>query len=183
VRRAFFFLAVVASLAAFADDPPPPSVQGLTAVERGGQVSVRFHLTGAFRDGETVESLQSGLPTTITYYVELFRDRPNWIDDGIRTVRLEAICTYNSITREYLLNYRRDRHLVRSETFTDLAALERAMTTIEEPDLFDVSRRKPWKLKVRARASLARGWVLWVIPWDNGSRWAETRIRSAEPPR
>ena len=33
------------------------------------------------------------------------------------------------------MNYRRDRRLVRSETFTDLATLQKRMTTIDEPDL------------------------------------------------
>ena len=56
-----------------------------------------------------VEALQSGLPTSFTYVVEIFRDRPNWFDDGIARARIEVICTFNSVTREYLLNYRRDR--------------------------------------------------------------------------
>lgn len=183
MRRALVLLSLLTAATAFAADSPPPVIEGLTATERGGHVSVRFSLAGAFRNGDTVESIGSGLPTTITYSVEIFRDRPNWFDDSLQSVRLEAICTYNSLTREYLLNYRRDRHLVRSETFTDLAALERAMSTVEERDLFDIGRRKPWKLRVRARASLARGWMLWVIPWDAGSRWAEARVRSAEPSR
>ena len=75
------------------------------------------------------------------------------------------------MTREYLLNYRRDRHLVRSETFSDLAALERAMTTIEELELFEIGGRKPYKLKVRVKADLARGWVMYVIPWEVSTRW------------
>jgi hypothetical protein len=112
--------------------------------------------------------------------VEIFRDRPNWFDDGIESVRVEAICTFNSLTREYLLNYRRNRHLVRSETFSDLAALEHAMTTIDERELFDIGGRKPYKLKVRAKADLARGWVMYVIPWEVSTRWRETRVKAVE---
>jgi hypothetical protein len=91
-----------------------------------------------------------------------------------------VICTFNSVTREYLLNYRRDDRLVRSETFPDLAALERGMTRVEEADLFDVTGRKAYKLKVRVRADLMRGWVLYVIPWTASTRWREARVRVAE---
>jgi len=162
---------------------PTPKIETLTATAANGKVSVRFSMTGAFADGEMIESLQSGLPTSFTYVVEIFRDRPNWFDDGIARARIEVICTFNSVTREYLLNHRRDDRLVRSETFSDLAALERSMTTIDETNLFDVGRRKPYKLKVRAKADLMRGWVLWVIPWDTSTRWRETRVREEEQPR
>jgi uncharacterized protein DUF4390 len=159
-----------------------PSIEKLAATASGQKVSVRFTLANVFASGEVVEALQSGVPTSFTYFVEIFRDRPNWFDDGIAAARIEVICTFNSVTREYLLNYRRDRHLVRSETFTDLAGLERAMTVIEELELFDIDGRKPYKLKVRVKADLERGWVMYVIPWDVSTRWRETRVKPAEAP-
>lgn len=181
MRRALFgsLLALTVVLQAA---PPQPSIEQLTATAAGSRVSVQFTLASAFRNGETVEALKSGLPTTFTYFIEIYRDRPNWLDDGIARARIEVICTYNSLTREYLLNYRRDRHLVRSETFTDLAGLERRMTVLDEPELFEIGQRKPYKLKVRVRASLTRGWLMYVIPWEVGTRWRETRVRTAGTP-
>jgi hypothetical protein len=160
---------------------PSAAIENLAATAANGRVSVRFTLAGAFADGEMIEALQSGLPTSFTYIVEIFRDRPNWFDDGIARARIEVICTFNSVTREYLLNYRRDDRLVRSETFSDLAALERAMTTVDELDLFDIGGRRPYKLKVRAKADLMRGWVMYVIPWEVSTRWRESRVREATP--
>ena len=164
-----------------ADDPPRPEITNLAATAAHARVSVRLQLNGALRNGELVEALQSGLPTSFTYVIEIFRDRPNWFDDGIAQRRIEVICTFNSLTREYLLNYRRDKKLVRSETFTDLGALTRAMTLIDEPDLFEIGRRKPYKLKVRAKADLMRGVVMYVIPWQVSTRWREARVKTAEP--
>lgn len=161
-----------------AADPPNPTIQSLGATATANKVSVRFSLDGAFQNDEMIEALKSGLPTSFTYFIEIFRDRPNWFDDGIATARVEVITTYNSLTREYLLNYRRDRHLVRTETFTDLAALERAMTHIEEPDLFDIGTRKAYKLKVRVKADLMRGWLMYVIPWEVSTGWRETRVKT-----
>ncbi len=162
-----------------AEKPPNPEIRNLGATEASGKVSVWFTLEGAFKNGELVQALQSGLPTSFTYVVEIFRDRPNWFDSGVDSSRVEVICTFNSLTREYLLNYRRDKHLVRSETFTDLAALVRRMTAIEEPDLFEIGKRKPHKLKVRVKADLMRGWLMYVIPWEVSTRWRETRVKPA----
>ena len=179
VRPLPLILSLLLALNAAAADPPRPEIANLAATAAHGKVSVRFTLDHAFQNGELVEALQSGLPTSFTYVVEIFRDRPNWFDSGIATARIEVICTFNSLTREYLLNYRRDKHLVRSETFTDLAALGRRMTVIDEPGLFEIGDRKPYKLKVRAKADLMRGWVMYVIPWQVETRWRETRVRTA----
>ena len=139
---------------------------------------MRFTLAGAFDNAEMIEALRSGLPTSFTYSIEIFRDRPNWFDDSIARASVEVICTYNSLTREYLLNLRRDKHLVRSETFTDLAELERRMTNIDEADLFEIGDRKPYKLKVRVKADLMRGWLMYVIPWEVSTKWREARVRT-----
>jgi hypothetical protein len=157
--------------------PPNPTIENLGGTAAAGKVSVRFTLAGAFANAEMIEALKSGLPTSFTYSIEIFRDRPNWFDDSIARTSVEVICTYNSLTREYLLNYRRDRRLVRSETFTDLAALERRMAGIEEKDLFDIGERKPYKMKVRVKADLMRGWLMYVIPWEVSTRWREARVR------
>jgi hypothetical protein len=153
-------------------------IENLSASAAGNLVSVKLQLAEAFRDGKLQQTLQSGLPTTLTYEVEIFRDRPNWFDESIDRARIEVISTFNSVTREYLLNYRRDRRLVRSELFTDLAMLERAMTHIDEPNLFDIGDRRTYKLKVRAKANLMRGYLLYVIPREVATRWRESRIAS-----
>jgi hypothetical protein len=163
-----------------AGEPPTPTIERLTATASAGKVSVRFSLEGLFKNDEMVEALRSGLPTSITYVVEIYRDRPNWFDDGLGEARLEVICTFNSLTREYLLNYRRDKKLVRSETFTDLAALQRAMSEVSEVALFDIGTRRPWKLKVRVKADLMRGWLAYVIPWEISTPWRESRVRTVE---
>lgn len=157
-----------------------PRIDNLSAVSTAGKVSLHFALTDALQSGEMVQALQSGLPTSITYEIEIYRDRPNWFDESLGRSRVEVICTFNSVTREYLLNYRRDRKLVRSETFSDLGALRNAMTTIDERDLFDIGNRRPYKVKVRVRADLMRSWRFYVIPWEVTTRWRETRVQCPE---
>lgn len=157
-----------------------PSIENLTASAANGKVSVHLTLANGFDRPETIQALQSGIPTAFTYTVEIYRDRPNWFDEGIGRSHIEIIATFNSVTREYLMNYRRDRRLVRSETFTDLPTLEKRMTTIDEPDLFDIGSRRPYKLRVRAKADFMRDYLLYFIPRDMSTRWRSARVSAPE---
>jgi hypothetical protein len=169
---------LVAAVARGAD----PSIDHLAANAANGKVSVRFSLAHGFVREQTIQGLQSGVPTSFTYVVELSRDRPNWFDEGVGRSRIEVIATFNSVTREYLMNYRRDRRLVRSETFNDLAALQHRMTNIEEPDLFEIGNRPPHKLRVRVKADLMRGWLLYFIPWEMSTHWRSVKVAHEAKP-
>ena len=170
------FLFLVAGSVYAAD----PVIERVSATAANGKVSVKFALEHGFDREQTIQGLQSGVPTSFTYVVEIFRDRPYWVDEGISRSRIEVIATFNSVTRDYLLNYRRDRRLVRSETIGDLAALQQRMTNIDEPDLFDIGKRPPYKLKVRVKADLMRGWLLYFIPWEMSTRWQAVRVEGTE---
>lgn len=154
-------------------------IRDLSAVARDGSVSVSFRLEGAFEHPEIASALESGLATGFTYHVQLIRKRENWFDDTLQTVRIEVISTYNSVTREYLLNLRRDKLLVRSEVFSSRDDLKRRMSEISEEGLFDLRGRPPHKLVVRARADLMRGYLLYVVPWDVETRWSVARVKAS----
>ncbi len=175
-----FPLAALLLLIANAGFSADPTIDTLTARSVNRQVNVHFTMGHAFDRVQTVQGLQSGVPTSLVYIVEAYRDRPNWFDEGIARSRIEVIATFNSLTREYLLNYRRDHKLVRSETFNDLASLEKAMTNIDEPALFDIGKRPPYKVMVRVKADLMRGWLLYFIPWEVSTRWNAVRV-TAQP--
>lgn len=144
---------------------------------QGGTVSVAFELERAFDYDEIRQALQSGLATGFTYHLELIRKRPNWFDDTLDTETIEVIASLNSVTREYLLNYRRDRRLVRSETLSDFASLQKAMTSIAEESLLDAGKVSPSKLRVRVRAELLRGYLFSIFPWDVKTDWKEVRVK------
>jgi hypothetical protein len=152
-------------------------IERLKAEWNGGQVSVSFELERAFDYEQIRQALQSGLATGFTYHVELIRKRPNWFDSTLDVKTIEVIASLNSVTREYLLNYRRDRRLVRSETLSDFASLQKRMTSIAEEGLLEAGKAAPSKLRVRVRADLLRGYLLYVIPWDVTTSWKEVRVR------
>jgi len=69
-------------------------------------VSVHFSLAHAFDREEIVQAIATACSYRLHLRLEISRDRPNWFDEGIHRSRIEVIATFNSVTREYLLNYR-----------------------------------------------------------------------------
>jgi len=76
-------LAVLVFLFAGDSFAADPRIENLFAVSNGGKVSVHFTLTDAFLSADMVQSLQSGLPTSVSYEAEVYRDRPNWFDEMV----------------------------------------------------------------------------------------------------
>jgi hypothetical protein len=175
--RSPLLVPMVVLLLAHGSRTPDPHITALEAVAGTRAVSVRFQLENALVRDEVLQGLRSGLPTGFTYEIELVRSRPNWFDETVARSEIEVIATFNSVTQEYLLNYRRDRRLVRSENVANLAALQQKMTQIREDDLLPIDGFRPRKLIVRARADILRGYLFYVVPWDLSTDWKEVRVQ------
>lgn len=155
-------------------------IAGLKGVAVGSHVTVSFRLENGFSQPEVLDALRSGVSTGFTYHFELVRKRPNWFDQRISTATVEVIATYNSITQEYLLNYRRNRKLIRTEVFTRFDALERAMTEVTESNLLPLEGRRHEKVRVRVRADLMQGYLLHIVPWNISTGWEQARVGAAQ---
>jgi hypothetical protein len=171
-RRLLPLLALLLAAAA----PERPAVTDVVAALDGREVRIGFRLAGAFDDAVR-ERLQAGLPTGFTYEIELLRDRKRWWDAGLAEASLEVAAMYNALSRDYLLNVKRDSRLVESRTVRELADLERAMTEVAGLAALAVPERVRGRqrLLVRVRAKLGAGTVLGFIPTERETAWAESR--------
>ena len=91
---------------------------------------------------------------------------------------------YNAVTKEYLVNYKRDGELIDSLVVLDLTELEAAMTRFEDIQLFSVEDVKTTRrLHVRARAAVGSRSILFLIPTRVKTDWAESerfRLRTED---
>jgi hypothetical protein len=169
------FLFVSASTARAAE----PAITNLAGISRNGRISISFALRNGFDSPEIIRNIRSGAQTGFTYRVELYRNRPNWFDQRVGRARIDVVCTFDSTTREYVVSYRRNRKLVRSQSFSDFEMVKEKMSSIVEQDLFHRDY-KPYKLSVRVRAELIRDYLFYVVPWDVTTDWKEARVRNSE---
>jgi hypothetical protein len=149
-----------------------------------GQVLVSFVLAGAF-DEAILARIDSGLPTSFVYRLELVRDRKRWWDDQVAEATLEVVAMYNAVSQEYLVNFKRDGKLVESRLARSKLELEAAMTRFERVPLFalaDVRASGDSRLRLRARAELGTKTWLSFIPLHVETDWAQSRkFRPGEP--
>jgi hypothetical protein len=159
-----------------------PRIRELSIVVDGAQVLASFALEGGFGSG-LLGRIESGLPTSLVYELELLRDRKRWWDAGLDRARLEVIAMFNAVTREYLVNTKLDGRLIDSSTLRDLGDLERAMTRFTALPVFTVEpsgeRRR---ILVRARVLLGTEHLLGFIPVLEATDWVESnKIRVRAP--
>jgi len=115
-------------------------------------------------------AIDSGLPTAISYDVELRREAAGWFDKTLQSVSVSAIVQYDNLTRRYRLTLTVDG-LGEEPTITeDRETVRRWLTTFDRMPLFTTERLETnveYYVRVRARS---RPWITWFFwPWDRGS--------------
>ncbi len=157
-----------------AEASAPAELTGLRLQFNERQVLLSFRLDDAF-DETLKRRIESGLPTPLTYELELVRTRKSWFNTNVATGTLQVVAMYNAVTREYLINYKHDGDLVESRVVRDVDELRRAMTDFTDFHAFTVEgKAAKQRLRVRVRAKLGTKTVFFFIPKDVYTDWLES---------
>jgi hypothetical protein len=151
-------------------------VVGVTSVARDGKVWVSFVLSGAVTP-EVRDAIQSGLPTTFTYDVEIRRNVPLWPDRTLASATMTVTVTYDSLTRRHQLSRTLDGHIEATRVTEDEAEVSRWLTVFDRLPLFatsDLEANTEYYVRVRAQTQPHDSWFFW--PWDRGFVSANSRF-------
>ena len=148
-------------------------IVSLSVVRDGTALLVSFRLDRAL-DERTWEKIESGLPTGFTYDIEVQRLRRRWFDKRVGATRLQVVAMYNALTREYLVNFKRDGELYASRVVTSAADLERALTVFEKLPSIEFEDDQAGRFILRVRAELRSRTRLGLIPDRVHTAWVET---------
>jgi len=106
MSRVFLPCAVIAVFL-IAGSPVPPvwgqpqlSLQQLIITHTDQEVLLYSTMRGGFSQ-ELLEAVESGLPTTITFYMKLYRKRGMWFDEEVLSKTIKHIVKYNALKKEY----------------------------------------------------------------------------------
>lgn len=156
----------------------------LQVTAQGGRLEASFVLVDAF-DSELVERIETGLSSGYELQFRLIRERKIWWDAEVASTTLEVFATFDAVSREYLVNFRQDGALMRSQVVRDLPELEATMTRFEGLHLFTVERPAPRRrVFLKARAKLGSKNLLGFIPTTVATAWVESaRFRLEESDR
>lgn len=166
---------LVFAASAAADDP---RIEGLHVALEGDRVLASFALEGAF-DRRLSSRLESGLPTSILYRLELHRDRKRWYDRRLEENTLEVVAVYDAVARTYTVHYKLDGDLIESRTVRDRQEVLAAMTRLGPLPVFSLEQvrekvRERSRILVKVRAELGSRTFLSFIPVTVATDWAES---------
>ena len=149
----------------------------------GDRVLASFALQDAF-DHRLSERVDSGLPTSILYRIELDRDRKRWWDQKLRDVTLEVVALYDAVARSYTVHYKLNDKLVESKTVRDRQALQEAMAVIDRLPVFEVENLpKEGRALLKIQAETGSSTLLSFIPVSLKTDWKESpKFRAPKRP-
>ena len=158
------FVVAFVLVAAVRAQAPEMSVTPLT---RDGQVLVSFNLTDAF-SADVRDAIQSGLPTTFLYDVELRRGS-TLFDRTVASVTVGASVRFDNLTRSYQISRTVDGRVEDARPTEDQEAVRRWLTHFEQVPLSSTSALETngeYYIRVRAHTRPRNIWFFW--PWDRG---------------
>ena len=162
---------LVFAASAAADDP---RIQGLQVALEGDRVLASFTLQDAF-DHRLESRLESGLPTSILYRLELHRDRKRWYDRRLEENTLEVVAAYDAVARTYTVHYKLAGELIESRTVRERQEVQDAMTRLGPLPVFSLERvRVRGRILVKVRAELGSRTFLSFIPVTVATDWADS---------
>jgi hypothetical protein len=116
------------------------------------------------------QAIESGLPTTFTYDVELRRPSFLWFDKLVSSARIAATVRFDPLTRRYHVTLAQDGR-VAEERATDRAdEMRRWVSVFERLPLFstrELVEHTEYAVQVRGRTTPRRTWSFW--PWARPS--------------
>lgn len=124
-------------------------------------------------DEKVWQRIESGLATGFGFDFKLVRFRKNWTNKEVESREVQVIVMYNALNREYLVNTKHDGALIASRVVRQ-DELEKALTHLENLELFSLEGVRPGELFVRARAELGTSSILFFIPTIRATDWIES---------
>ncbi len=157
------FVALLASAIVHAD----PDLR-VTPLQRDGQVLVSFELNDGLSP-DVRDAIQSGLPTTFSYEVEL-RQGSALFDRTIAAVSLTASVHFDNLTRRYQMSRTVDGRVEDARPTEDQDAVRQWMTRFDRVPVSATTALEAngeYYVRVRAVARSRTAWFVW--PWERGA--------------
>jgi hypothetical protein len=141
----------------------------VTPIARDGQVFVTFELSEGL-SSEVQDAIQSGLPTTFSYEVELRHGSAAWFDRTVASLTITATVRFDNPTRRYQMSRTLDGRVEDAQPTEDQDAMRRWMTRFDRIPLSataSLETNGEYYVRIRARTRPHSAWFLW--PWDRVS--------------
>ena len=154
-RFAALFLTIpflMLNSAAFADEDP--RLDNIIVTNTRDNLLLYLTAKNAFPK-KIVEAIQSGVPTTFTYYINLYRVRGLWLDKKITGIKLYHKLKYDTLKKEYTIT--RSWEDNRQLTVKTLNEAKKLMSEVDSLQIVPLEQlEKGLQYQIRVKAELDR---------------------------
>jgi hypothetical protein len=167
-------LVLVQSESAFAAEP---HLENIIVTNTRDNLLLYLTAKNAFPN-KIVEAIQSGVPTTFTYYINLYRVRGFWLDKKVTSIQLSHKLKYDTLKNEYIVS--RSWEGNRSLNVKTLDEAKKLMGEVDSLEIVPLGQlEKGEQYQIRAKAELDRltlrfylHYVLFFLSfWDVETDW------------
>jgi hypothetical protein len=137
----------------------------VTPLIDGSQVLVSFSAPDTY-SADVREAVQSGLPTSLTFTVELRQGSMIWFDRTLAVATVAAAIKYDALTGAFQVTRMTDGQVMSSDRTAKEDDVKKWATEFERVKLSNgdgLETNGEYYVRVRARATPHRSFVLW--PW------------------
>lgn len=154
VRLTAFYLASLILLFTGSAIAEEPRLENIIVTNTRDDLLLYLTAKNAFPD-KIVEAIQSGVPTTFTFYVNLYRVRGLWLDKKVTSIELSHTLKYDTLKKEYTIT--RSWEGNRLLTVKSLVEAKRLMSEVDSLEIVPLEQLdKGRQYQIRAKAELDR---------------------------
>lgn len=128
-----------------------PRLTGLTITNTRDHLLLYAELEGAFV--ERVETaVQSGVETTVSYYVDIFQQKRFWFDHRIASIRADHRVKFDVMKKVYTITRSwAEPKSVTTDSYEEAKQVMSRLEGIRAVSLTDLSRGEAYQVRARAR--------------------------------
>jgi len=128
-----------------------PRLASLTITNTRDHLLLYTELEGAFV--EKVETaVQSGVETTISYYIDIFEQKRFWFDKRIASIRAEHRVKFDAMKKVYTITRSwAEPESLTTESYTEAKQVMSRLEGVRAAALTDLTRGEAYQIRARAR--------------------------------
>jgi hypothetical protein len=155
-------------------------------VEMSPNLRLTFMVKGAFKKG-IVEAIHSGIPTSFTFFVKLYKVKTLWPDEGIGSWQFNHTVKYDALKEEYEIQLDERSATVKTKSFEEMKAFMVSGNNIPITPAPHLIAGLRYKLRVKAELDkielpLFLDDILFFVKlWDFETSWHSILIEPAKP--
>lgn len=155
-----------------------PAVTELACHFKGGRVLVTFRVADALEREDIKEAIQSTRPITLTYMVEIRKNRTLWPDKTVAQAVLKRTVTFDNLTGQYTVSTLLDGAEVDAVALDGWGEAVGLLGAVQDLPVAHVGDLKPGEKRymLRAKVHFLSDSFVWIVPKDLETDWEEIEL-------